>query len=50
MTSYLKKLEELSASNFASGMLSWLYNIYDDSRKVSFQSDDVNLDFWHLGL
>ena len=23
---------------------------YNDSRKVSLQSVDVNLDFWHLGI
>ena len=40
------KLEKLPDSNFASGML---YG-YNDSCKVSFQSVDVNLDFWHLSL
>ena len=40
------KLEELPDSNFASGML---YG-HNDSCQVSFQSVDVNIDFWHLAL
>ena len=26
------------------------FHVHNDSWKVSFESVDVNLDFWHLGL
>ena len=41
-----QKLEELLDSILHQECL----HVHNDSCKVSFESVDVNLDFWHLGL
>ena len=43
---YISKTRRATGLNFATGM----FHVHNDSCKVSFESVDVNLGFWNLGL